>query len=450
MLPSIKKEEKKLPSPQGLPKLLIDEPTLETIEEPKVDEEDTHVVDLVDLEIPEEETLLEEIEIEEEAPVVADIEHNRVPVKKSTHKPKKGKQRKVKDDEDKFVDKKNKRITPIGGKRSRSVRADDFDDRSNKLKTTNVVALIVVVALILLFAIGLKNTFAPANNFSRSEIQNIARNGVGATGFPRERGQSFAESFIEDILTLDSSSAAYTERMSYYYKTMSAVPNIQAGEGVKQNVIITPKTFEYRAVDKHSSMYKISTYVSNVAGDSVVDGSASGRWLSFSVNVYYDSKSDAMAIEPSSPSIIPGVPIASPLDVPSAAVLGNGKVLPDMDPILTPTINGYIQAYSQSSIASHESILQYIPANPDIELYNGFGGSMKLSGTPEQSIQKLVYGSDVPGEYKVDTTVEWVDSASSGKSTVTYKSRYILTINRTDDNRYIVQSFRPYVYQRGS
>lgn len=360
-------------------------------------------------------------------------------------------------EEDKFIDKKKKRLIPFGGKKSkgkRFVKSSDFDDRKNKLAKTKVIQFSILAVVVVLFLLGLKNTFLPSHVYTGDQIRQFAAEGAGQTGFPEERGAAYVESFMESYLTIDRTKPELVRTLNYFYGEAGAATsntskfNMSWGPEAKQHVIIPPKVFEVELLTEYSAQYKVSAYVSNTDGE-VVDGvEPVGRWLSFSVNVYKDVKTDSLVITPDSPSLIPAYRIAEQIVVPERAPFGNGTVNRDIVPALTPTINGFIEAYAKSSVASHESILQYIDDKNDINLYDGFGGAVELNGAPSEAIKKVVYDND-DGVYRVDVTVKWIDTAATqGGNKIEYTSRYIMRVKPIEDGKYSVSSFVPYTYYK--
>lgn len=360
-------------------------------------------------------------------------------------------------EEEKFIDKKKKRLIPFGGKKSKKgkkfVKSSDFDDRKNKLAKTKIIQFSMLAFIIILFLLGLKNTFIPSHVYSDEEIRQFAAEGAGQTGFPEDRGRAYVESFMDVYLTFDRTKPELTKMLSHFYgeeltNEESIKFNTRRNSESKQHVITPPRVFEVELFTEYSAQYKVSTYVSNTDGEEVSDGEPVGRWLSFAVNVYYDVEKDSLIITPDSPSIIPAYRIIDQAVIPERYPLGNGEVNKEITPALTPTINGFIEAYAESSVDSHESVLQYIDDKDDINLYDGFGGSVEINGEPADAISKIVYNND-DGVYRADVTVNWVDvAASQGDNQVEYTSRYIMRIAPIGEGKYAVSSFVPFNYYK--
>lgn len=361
-------------------------------------------------------------------------------------------------EKDKFIDKKKKRLIPFGGKKSnrnrKFVKSSDFDDRKNKLAQTKIMQFSILVIIAILFLVGLKNTFLPSHVYTANQIRQFAAEGAGQTGFPEERGKAYVESFMEAYLTFDRTRPELNQSLSYFYGQESLGTNYpglntRKGPEAKQHIIIAPSVYEVDLLTEYSAQYKVSTYVSNNIGEEVEGNKAAGRWLSFSVNLYYDEEKDSLSITPDSPTIIPSYRIANPTIVPDRKGLGNGQVNKDILPALAPTINGFLEAYAKTSVDSHDAILQYIDDKNDVRLYDGFGGAVELNGNASSAIKSVVYNTD-NGMYAVDVTVKWIDTAAikDEELRVEYTARYIMEIKPIEDGKYAVYSFAPYTYYK--
>lgn len=355
----------------------------------------------------------------------------------------------------KFIDKKKKKLIPFGGKKSKKkkIKTSDFDERKNVLSQTKIIRFLVMLVLLVLFVFGVKNTFFPSHVYTDEQIRGFAREGAGQTAFPRERGEAFVTDFMTAFLTFDRARPELYDVLSYYYgeedfsQVGQARMTMAVGPDSKQHIIIGPSVFQVDLLSDTSALYKVSTYVSNIDGTDVVGTESAGRWVSFSVNVYHDVNTDSLAITPDSPSVIPTYAISKQTDVPDRLPLGNGTINEEIAPALNPTINGFVQAYAEASFASHESVLQYISDKSDINLYDGFGGSVMLNGSPDTAIRKTIYNGD-DGIFRVDVEVDWVDAIANGgeENQVTYVGRYIMRVQPEGNGKYSVSSFVPYTY----
>lgn len=354
------------------------------------------------------------------------------------------------DNDDKFVDKKEMKIIPIGGKKA---RAKDFDKRKNTLTPLKLFRILLILVILALFGFGIKNTFFPSNNFSKDEITQIAKTAVGETGFPTQKGQAFAEEFLKYYLTLDSNDKANQDVLVRFYSgavnddNKSFNNTIQNNSTVqnKQKIVGEPYTFEISPSGEDTTLYKISAFVTDEKGttNSGPSGGNSGHWVSFAINVYYDKEHDTISITPESPILIPTYEVKNRNKIPEAEIIGTGEQDEEIKPKLFPTIAGFLKAYAKASNLSHNDILQYISNKTDPSLTNGFGDTVQLDGDDESAINDIkIYKTEEKNVWKADVVVKWKDSKNNGTS---YSARYIITITNSDDGYYVTK-FAPYVY----
>lgn len=353
----------------------------------------------------------------------------------------------------KFIDKKKKKLKPFGNKVSK------YDERKDVAVAKKVQRGLVLGGILIIIALGVKNTFFPSNSYTTDEIAQIAKTTAGQTNFPIDKGQAFAEQFITYYVNLDSNDAVSRNMLSYFYTgTMpetnsgnghaTANPTVEAKNN-KQRIIGVPVTYEKRALTDFSSNYKISVLVTDENGQAqAANQNPTSHWLSFSVNVYYDAKTGAMSIHKGDPVIMPTYPITNSDSAKEEGKIGTGDEDTNMKQALKSTIQGYWKAFSTSSVTSHDEINQYISDKEDKDLYSGFNKTMKLAtDDPNTDITYKVYTSTNADEWKVDVTVKWADNTSSdSKKAAIYTGRYIMTIKKIGEDKYVVTRAAPYLY----
>ena len=352
--------------------------------------------------------------------------------------------------DDKFIDKQDMKIVPIGGKKA---KAKDFDKRKNTLTPLKIFRILLILVIIGIFGFGIKNTFFPENNYSKDEISKIAQTAVGATGFPTQKGQAFAEEFLKYYLTTDSSDKSSQDVLVRFYSGNlnddnkgfnNTIFNNSTAQN-KQKIVGEPYTFEISPSGEDTTLYKISAFVTDEKGttNSGLEGGNSGHWVSFAINVYYDKENDTISITPESPILIPTYEVKNKNKIPEAEVIGTGEQDEDMKSKLFPTIAGFLKAYAKASNSSHNDILQYIANKNDSSLINGFNDNVQLDGDDESAINDIkIYKTEENNVWKADVTVKWKDNKNTSTS---YSARYIITINNSDDGYYVTK-FAPYVY----
>ncbi len=155
-----------------------------------------------------------------------------------------------------------------------------------------------------------------------------------------------------------------------------------------------------------------------------------------------------MSIHKGDPVIMPTYPITNSDAAKEEGKIGTGDEDTNMKQALKSTIQGYWKAFSTSSVTSHDEINQYISDKEDKDLYSGFNKTMKLAtDDPNTDITYKVYTSTNADEWKVDVTVKWADNTSSdSKKAAIYTGRYIMTIKKIGEDKYVVTRAAPYLY----
>lgn len=354
-----------------------------------------------------------------------------------------------------FIDKKNKKIKPYGRKKKK-IKAKDFDDRKNRVTTQKIARLFVGFIILGLFFLGIKNTYFPEQNYTKEEIRDLALTAIGSTEFPLERGAAFAEEFLTYYLNYNPTSSTNNQILSKFYDgkvdisvTNSNFPNKKTNSENFQKVLTKPILFNKTTPLDYLGIYEFNVLMSDTDGKSNVDkNQTKAHWMAFSVSVYYDKEKDALAILKDSPTLIPDYKIENNSIIPREMPLGNGEEDSESLEKMIPTIDGFISAFAKVSPKSHNEIDQYIPSNPSIDLISGFDNTVDLEKNTTDSIKKIAFKTDIENQWKIDTIVNWKSNQVTGNSSV-FTSRYVMTIEKTVDDIYLVTKFKPYIYIKG-
>lgn len=378
-----------------------------------------------------------------------------------------------------YINTEEEQIIPLGGEKSKKkpLQAKDFDKRKNRLTFVKLVRAFSFLAIIIVVLLGIKNTFFPSGTWSEEEVGDISKRALNDTGFPFKRGEAFVESFMKAYLTIDDKKPETKLYLSRFYGAKdtdpsqsgsSTIPNTskyyignQSEDGVRQSIISGPYVFHNYNVSENVAQYKVTAQITdtNNKGVTTSDGKMlnTSRWVSFDVTVYYDKKTNSFVITDDSPSLIPNFSITNKnrIKLPDPKKIGTGDEASEMKATLSPTIDGFLIAFTKVTTLDHNEIDQYIPEDKPASLTAGFGGDVKLAGTATQAIQKTIYKTDKSDEWKVDAIVKFANNRASSveknskkadDSDIIYQSRYILTIKKTGD-KYFVTKIVPYVYQ---
>lgn len=350
------------------------------------------------------------------------------------------------------IDHKKKKIIPTGGERAK-VNDKNLDDRKNTLVFLKAIRFILLIIIFGLFGLGIKNTFFPAQIYTNEDIENIVKTSMGETGFPKDRGRAYAQEYLNAYLNSTQSKLSrdlLSKLQNNIDKNSSdSVDNSLSGKSVTNTTTFLQKPFYYptllseKVYTLNSAIYKFSVFMTNSNGELADrDGNLNGSWVSFQVSVSYDEKTDSLFIV-ESPTLIPNYNINRSSNNFYYKKPGTGEPVDSkINESLKSTIYGFLEAYSKSSFKEHSALDQYIPHDKPIKLINGFNNTVKLE---TNSVNYNTYTTAKENEWKVDITVSWLDLQSSNNSEgVKYESHYLMTIQKTEDNVYLVTDFIPY------
>ncbi len=350
------------------------------------------------------------------------------------------------------IDHKKKKIIPTGGERAK-VNDKNLDDRKNTLVFLKAIRFVLLLVIFGLFGLGIKNTFFPAQIYTNEDIENIVKTSMGETGFPKDRGRAYAQEYLNTYLNSTQSKLS-KDLLSKLQNNIDKNYNESAetslsGKSITNATTFLQKPFYYpsllseKVYSLNSAVYKFSVFMTNSNGELVDrDGNLNGSWISFQVSVTYDEKTDSLSIV-ESPTLIPNYNINKTTNTFYYKKPGTGEQTDSkMGETLKSTILGFLEAYSKSSFKEHSALDQYIPHDKPIKLINGFNNTVKLESN---TVNYKIYTSKKENEWKVDLTVSWLDLQSSNNSEgVKYQSHYLMTIQKTEDNVYLVTDFIPY------
>lgn len=329
--------------------------------------------------------------------------------------------------QDVFIDEKNLKLKPFGG---RKIKEGEFDDRANKRTYALVIQWVTIGLVVILIALGVKNALFPAKPLSIEEVAEIANIVTGQTNYPEERGKAYATDFIRAFLTTGDKDA--DQVLGFFYNGSLSEgdnKNLDVASEFRQEVLFGPSVYQSTVITENSSNYIVGSLVRSYVPD-VEDSEKTvsrTRWIFFSVNVYYDESSGRMYITPDSPTLIPKQEVGPIAEVPAIQPPGLGVRDEEIAKEIDPVIKGFMKGYAESTSNNYSSLEQYIINDAPRELKNGLGNEFSFSGGIDNALQFSAYPTEESGVIKVLINVNWSNGLSGIKAD--YRSTYIATLN---------------------
>lgn len=348
-------------------------------------------------------------------------------------------------DEDRFIDKKNKKIIPIGGDKSIG-NVKNLDARKNALIGLKIARFLVYMFILAVFGLGIKNTYFPEQIYTRKELDEIVKASMGQNGYPLETGRAIAQEYLYYYMNADTTNS--TRQVLEQFKTGDATKNTPSDNA--QRPLLQPMLIKESSPLPYIGRYEFSVFLSDVSGSvSDSDGNFAGQWKTFEIQVYYDEKNNEFSIPPNSPTLISSYSIdvnkfgtQSPEYLPNRLDKSIEFTQVSNNELLNTAIEGFIKGYAESSYSDSSAIEQYLNDNSEIVLKNGFDKQVEATNVN----YKIFQLTNRDNEYKIDIYVDWKDVKASNKSiSTTYTGRYIMTAVEKGGKYYITQ-FIPYVY----
>lgn len=362
---------------------------------------------------------------------------------------------------DSFMDEENLKLKQFGKKKKNVAKAGDFDARKNIEGQRKIYRGVFIGAIVAIVGLGAFQTFVPADTLSQTEVQSIVATSMGDTGYPTQRAEAFATSFMDTLLNYSNNEVSRAERtanLSYFYGPTAGTTgslsdsSFAVSGAVLQDVVHGPVVFESKAISENSGSYAIGMLMRtspSANDDRRPDEKAATdlRWSVFNVNVYYDAVKDSFAIAPGSPTLLPPESVISPSEVPVAKPLGTQY---DGFPTsVNSTVQGFIEGYRISTKTNWDPIRQYVGSDAAETLKTGLGGRYEFiePTNAASSIKDMqVFMVDESADtLKIDLTLEWV-AINESDSRASFPSRYVMTLEKISGDDYRVAKFSPYYW----
>lgn len=355
------------------------------------------------------------------------------------------------------------------GKAGKNKKRNKYN-RNNKSELKNDAAVsesqarvwrwLITGFLVVLVLLGLKNAFIPPKTLSQAEVQSIAMQTAGLTGFPMESGASIAEAFIEAYLPVSGDSAAMATLTSFYNGTkfdstnQSVTSNVPQSNGsVTQGIKAGPFIYKETPIDKNTANFVIGALVyRNVDNKPVLANKSENieyKWIYFNVGVYYNDKKNTFSIDKNSPTMVAEPTMSATNDLANPKAPGSGETDDTVTNEAKDTVVNFMKAWGASDQSALSTL---VSKDKTTSVMEGLNGNYTLS-TDSSGLQFEAYGPSGDKYYRGLVTVRWVDQVTQADTannkagqTVTYTSKYVLKLEKTADGKYLVQDINPYYY----
>lgn len=317
-----------------------------------------------------------------------------------------------------------------------------------------------IIGLLIIVLLAVKEAVFPAPSITQAQVQQMIYQQTGTTKFPLDRGSAIAKAFIASYIPISGDPAAASMLDNFYsgtrFKTESDVSVTNSSQAapsssgeVTQVIQSGPYVYKQRAVSDSTANYVIGTLVYRKQhGQPVM--SADGKtpeykWLYFNVGIYWDEKTDKLAIDTNSPTVTSAPEMRASASLPTTQLPGDGKLDQDATDQATDSITNFMKAWGQGDKSSLKTLTA-----PDktAAAMNGLNGTLTIKDMSTMKIS--VYGHPLTDNmYRALVEMKWNDvvSTTDGQNNgVEYGSRYILKMEKTSEGKFLVQDINPYYY----
>lgn len=371
-----------------------------------------------------------------------------------------------------YVDEDKKQLKTFGteqkgkdGKRKK-VTPSKFDNRNNLRKRAVIVQGAILTGFAILAFMGTKNALFPPDTLEQEEVLALIHQVTGDMNFPTERGSGFVENFMETFISVDDDDIRQAALNYFYTGEVSesyASDQMNPESNFSQQVAYGPVVYDYNVLSAESAEYIVGVAVSTsddpagIPTYNETTGETNVQWRFFSVNVYYDAESDAMAIVDNSPNIMPPQSVFLTEEVPEPLLPGTQEPDEELTAETRNAVQGFINGYMDSSLDNTSLIDQYIYEESEDEpffLTHGLDGEFELYGEEPVTHTAFYADNENPNHARALVEVSMRDTSTGdedddGASNV-YNSQYMMRLMQSGDGTWYVTQFRPSLYTPAS
>ena len=287
------------------------------------------------------------------------------------------------------------------------------------------VRVIAVTLFVILFGIGMKNTFLPPKVPGPDQVVSVVNENNNVLGFPVGEGSIFVQEFAIAYLTVERVEGKIPEEEMKKYvsenKAAAVIASMEDEEQGKQNITNGPFVSPIvEQIDEYNAIFTVSAQIN-------------GKWIYLDVPVHAGEDKKSFVVS-GSPSFV------SPPATDTEFV--NDIEPRTKDAETTIEVEDDIETFFRAWGASDSDTLARLiapSATPEVTL--GLRGAVELSQITEMNIFEASDNTN-PNVREGTARVVWISVKGEEDRNTTYTQDYNFVVERLDDGRWYVKDVK--------
>lgn len=282
--------------------------------------------------------------------------------------------------------------------------------------------------IVLLCVVGGKSLFFPTQFPSPAQVTQVVRDDLQITKFPVTKANSFVINFTNAYLTYTPELSGSERELRLQQYASDLVLNLMPlrvanstvdGAAFEQTLVSTPIITGVESIDNNNAVFTVQAQVST------------GSTILLSVPVYYDNKTDSLAVSAVA-SILPATGLAK---VPTENHKINWASDDAIVDVFQPDLENYLSAWASSN---SDVVKRYLTNDASIAAKTGLKSSVTFVSISDVAVElKDETTATKPHDREATFTVVWADAKSPN---VTYNQSYLLEIAQQQDLKWYVKN----------
>ena len=330
------------------------------------------------------------------------------------------------------------------------------DGKKDNMRKARIVQRTVISLMVAIIIIGLLNAFMPRKTLTMADVENVVATQTGNNGYPLDDAAGIAQQFVQAYILYNGTGSA-AKMLNVFYNGMSSQQSavdspvnseiITLNGNIAQRIEYGPIVYGRQSLASNVGDFTVGTLVYQIDtsnGNPILDanGKVKYKWLFFDVGVYYNKKSNTFAISKDSPNLTSESRTSQQNNLPDPALPGDKQENKNLvTTAMTQTLSDYMDAWAEGK---QSTLANLTTNNHTPQATQGLNGMVTRDG----DLIYTIYGpTKKAGDhyYRALVTVNWKDSIDDQK-TISYKSQYVLYVDKTTSGKYLVYDIQPYKY----